>query len=53
MGEWILPYDAVRTAKNPDAEILGFLEDTYVAAADLGGWDRDALERKEELPPRA
>jgi hypothetical protein len=52
MGEWILPYDAVRTAKNPDAEILAFLEDTYAAAADLARWDRAALERKEELPPK-
>lgn len=53
MGEWILPYDAVRNAANPDTELLTFLDDTYAAAADLGGWDRDALERKEELPPRA
>ena len=52
MGEWILPYDAVRNAKNPDAEILAFLEDTYAAAANLAGWDRDTLERKEELPPK-
>jgi hypothetical protein len=52
MGEWILPYDAVRTSSEPDAELSAFLEDTYAAAADLCGWDRAFLERKEELPPR-
>ena len=52
MGEWILPYEAMRTASDPDAELRGFLEDTYSSAADLGKWDRAALERKEELPPR-
>lgn len=52
MGEWILPYDAVRNASDPDAELLGFLEDTYAAAADLGKWDRGSLERKEDLPTR-
>ena len=52
MGEWVLPYDAMRRSKDPDGELLAFLEDTYGAAADLGGWDRKALERMEELPPR-
>jgi hypothetical protein len=51
MGEWVLPYEAVRKAKDPDGEILAFLEDTYASAADLGGWDRKALERTEKLPP--
>jgi hypothetical protein len=50
MGEWVLPYDAVRTAKDPDAELLSFLEDTYAAAAELGKWD-PALVRTEKLPP--
>jgi hypothetical protein len=45
MREWILPYEAVRTAPDPDAVLLEFLESTYVAAASLGGWDRAALER--------
>ena len=45
MHEWILPYEAVRTAADPDAELYAFLESTYEAAADLGGWDRAALER--------
>jgi len=51
MGEWVLPYDAVRGAADPDRELLSFLEDTYSAAADLGKWDRKALERTEKLPP--
>lgn len=46
MREWILPYDAVRTAANPDAELYQFLQSTYDAAAELGGWDRTALERQ-------
>jgi hypothetical protein len=45
MREWILPYEAVRTAADPDAELYAFLQSTYEAAADLGGWDRAALER--------
>jgi hypothetical protein len=49
-GEFILPYDAVRTATDPDGVLSAFLESTYAAAADLGGWDRSALER-EPLPP--
>ncbi|MCW5773254.1 MAG: hypothetical protein KIT16_16560 [Rhodospirillaceae bacterium] len=44
LGEFVLPYDAVRTAGDPDAALLAFLESTYLAAADLGGWDRAALE---------
>ncbi len=44
LGEFILPYDAVRTASDPDALLLDFLSTTYAAAADCGGWDRAALE---------
>jgi hypothetical protein len=44
LHEFILPYDAVRTAADPDRTLLAFLESTYVAAADLGTWDRSALE---------
>jgi hypothetical protein len=40
MGEWLLPYDAVRTADDPDAQLLRFLQTTYRAAADLAAWDR-------------
>jgi hypothetical protein len=45
LGEFILPYEAVRQASDPDRELLDFLQSTYEAAADLGGWDRAALER--------
>jgi hypothetical protein len=45
MHEWILPYDAVRDAADPDAALMDFLQSTYDAAAGLGGWDRAALER--------
>ncbi len=44
MGEFILPYDAVRTAANPDQALFDFLQSTYEAAADAAKWDRDALE---------
>ena len=44
LGEFVLPYDAVRTAENPDRALLDFLESTYQAAADAGKWDRAALE---------
>jgi hypothetical protein len=46
LGEFILPYEAVRTAEEPDIALLDFLQSTYIAAADLGGWSRNALERK-------
>ncbi len=45
LGEFLLPYDAVRTADSPDDALLDFLESTYVAAAELGAWDRETLER--------
>jgi hypothetical protein len=44
LGEFILPYEEVRTAQDPDALLLDFLAATYAAAADTGGWDRAALE---------
>jgi hypothetical protein len=44
LGEFLLPYTAVRTAEDPDATLLAFLESTYEAAAELGGWDRADLE---------
>ncbi len=50
LREFVLPYDAVRTAADPDAALLAFLQSSYAAAADLGHWDRRALERA-ELPP--
>ena len=45
LREWILPYEAVRRAEDPDAAVLEFLQSTYESAARLGGWDRAALER--------
>ena len=44
MGEFLLPYAAVRTAVDPDATLLAFFQDTYDAAADLGAWPRADLE---------
>jgi len=39
LGEWLLPYETVRAAADPDAAALRFLESTYRAAADLARWD--------------
>ena len=50
LGEFVLAYDAVRESADPDAMLLDFLQSTYEAAANLGGWDRAALELK--LPQR-
>ena len=44
LGEFLLPYDAVRTARDPDAVLMDFLQSTYAAAADLAKWDRAALD---------
>jgi hypothetical protein len=44
LGEFVLDYDAVRLAGDPDAALLAFLDSTYGAAADLARWDRAALE---------
>jgi hypothetical protein len=51
LREFILPYRDVRTAADPDAVLLDFLQATYEAAADLGGWDRAALERHDGVGP--
>ncbi|MGD9700894.1 MAG: DUF5996 family protein [Acidimicrobiia bacterium] len=45
LGEFILPYGTVRTADDPDALVLAFLQSTYDAAATLANWDRSTLER--------
>ena len=45
LGEFILPYDAVRTSPSPEEAIANFVESTYAQAATLAGWDRAALER--------
>jgi hypothetical protein len=48
LREFVLPYDAVREAAAPDEMLLDFLQTTYEAAAELGKWDRGALERSEK-----
>ena len=45
LREFLLPYEAVRTAEDPDGTLLSFLQTTYEAAAELAGWDRAVLER--------
>jgi hypothetical protein len=44
LGEFILPYDAVRSSAQPDQALLDFLQSTYQAAANAAKWDREALE---------
>lgn len=44
LGEFLLPYEVVRRAPDPDQVLLEFLQTTYEAAAELSHWDRDALE---------
>lgn len=45
LGEFILPYDAVREAESPDRMLLEFLQSTYEAAARLGNWEQAALQQ--------
>jgi hypothetical protein len=45
LGEFVLPYELVRTSANPEETLLEFLQSTYVAAAETASWDRAALER--------
>ena len=52
LGEFLLPYDAVRGARDPDAALMDFLQSTYDAAADLGRWDRRALDCRLGAPGR-
>lgn len=49
LGEFILPYESVRRSADPDETLLLFLQTTYEACADLGGWNRKELEF---TPPR-
>jgi hypothetical protein len=44
LGEFILPYEVVRTAASPERVITDFIDSTYMRAATLGGWDRARLE---------
>ena len=45
-----MPYAAVRSALDPDAELMSFFQSTYVAAAELAGWDRASLESANQVP---
>ncbi|HET6546675.1 MAG TPA: DUF5996 family protein [Rhodanobacteraceae bacterium] len=49
LGEFILPYDAVRRADSPDRAIHSFIDSTYARAADLARWDRGALDRESAM----
>jgi hypothetical protein len=50
LGEFVLPYDAVRSASDPDAMVLTFVQSTYEAAANTANWDRAALESPPGVP---
>jgi hypothetical protein len=45
MGEFLLMYDALRASGSPRNTLLEFCQSSYEAAADLGHWDRTALEK--------
>jgi len=45
LKEFLIPYEAVRTSASPERALMSFLESTYAAGADLGGWNRRELER--------
>ncbi|WP_316014803.1 DUF5996 family protein [Roseobacter sp. HKCCA0434] len=54
LGEFLLPYEAVRQSGDPEKTLMAFLQSTYAAAAETGDWDRTALERplgRPGLPP--
>ena len=52
LGEFLLPYAAMRSAPDPDGALMEFLQSSYEAAANLGRWDRAALERPFGEPGR-
>lgn len=53
LGEFLLPYEAVRRAPDPDEVLKRFLESTYDAAADLAGWDHEGLAAPRTVPTDA
>lgn len=53
MGEFFLPYEAVRTATDPDKALMSFLETTYQAVANLSHWDRAELEVPSGYPDKS
>ena len=52
LGEFILPYDIVRKSANGEKLVMDFLQASYAAAADLGKWDRAALDCATGVPGR-
>jgi hypothetical protein len=50
LGEFVLRYEALRTADDPDRALMAFLESSYAAAADLAGWDRPSLDCRTGRP---
>jgi hypothetical protein len=52
LGEFVLPYDVVRTSDDPDGTLLDFLQSTYEATAGLAEWNREELERDVDPRPR-
>ena len=46
LGEFVLPYEAVAAADDPDATLRDFLESTFDAAAKTGGWELDVHKRR-------
>jgi Family of unknown function (DUF5996) len=48
LGEFLLPYEAARRAPDTDTAIRAFVDSTYAQAANLGAWDRAALEKPEK-----
>jgi hypothetical protein len=53
LSEFVLPYDALRKSGTPEADLMAFLESTWEAAAELGDWDRTALEWGPGEQPRS
>ncbi len=53
LREWVLPYSAVHRQEDPEGEVETFFRDVYAAAASLGNWDREALERAPARPASA
>jgi hypothetical protein len=53
LQEYVVPYDAIRNAPSPDDALTAFLDSTYEASAELGHWDREALDRDWTARPGA
>jgi hypothetical protein len=51
LGEFVLPYEEVRSAPDPDATLMRFLQTTYAAAAELADWPRHRLEMAPDRRP--